>query len=635
VKSEFKQAIERGLEFLNQSNLLVSYSGSSNIQWQPIKPVQTCFVPALILNCLADIPQTEALRSKLCQFLLKQRSTQWTFNYWSHDSPQNISLHYPDDLDDSACALMALYKHDPKIINQAALAKIVSWLLACEVKVGGPYKTWLSTTPGWDDVDVVVNANIAYFLSLVSNRLPELDKLIITSINCGSFVSAYYPSTWPIYYYLARICPVSHQSKLSRQIQHSLKTAIPNSLEVALALNALNHLPVDNKQLTSLQQKLLQTQQTDGSWPANVFCIDPSQNNQRFYNGSGALTTALALEALTGSQQLLKQKAKSVGHSSSTTVADKLQQRVTNGAREYFGKLHPELCQQANLALDKLLATDNNQQITLLPYKFAQSLVKPPPYSEDFYYHLGLANLYGWLAYTIYDDFLDEGGQPLQLPVANVALRQSVLEFLASLPDPVFHKQVLKVFDTMDAANSWEVARCRNVSHLPHYGKRSNLAERSLGHSLTLLAVLLASGQKINDPSVQDIMRAFRQYLITRQINDDAHDWQVDATNNHFSYVVVTILNGLEPTDLPIPSLIPQMQRQFWYKTLPQLCETMQKHLSQGHQAITDNPLLKKDNLVSRLLTDLQESTQETLFQQHQTVQFLAHYQQPNEVIKN
>jgi len=75
---------------------------------------------------------------------------------------------YPDDLDDTFCALNALYLFDRKLISGSAYAYIIQLLTKVEKNEGGPYKTWLVSkkTSGWDDVDIVVNSNIAYFLWL-------------------------------------------------------------------------------------------------------------------------------------------------------------------------------------------------------------------------------------------------------------------------------------------------------------------------------------------------------------------------------------------------------------------------------------------------------------------------------------
>jgi hypothetical protein len=599
---------QSSLDYLAKQLDAPGSSSPSQTRWQPDYHYPTSFVPALTLNCLSGISEAQAVRQTLSTTLLSQRSVSWSFNYWQRDSRATKDFPYPDDLDDTFCALIGLYRHDPRLIDEAALAQIVHLLLATETAVGGPYRTWLANGDGWQDVDLAVNANIAYFLSLIGSSSPPLLDYLELQIMVGAYTSAYYPTPFPVWYYLARVCPVDARRKLQQDI---LATEPTNALQLALSICALRQLGAPVIIIKTRQQQLSSQQLLNGSWPAAAYCLDPARDGKKYHHGSAALTTAFALEALAIKRSVSPPKAK---------PTSKLQAQIIKQVGRDIEHLGTELQTHANSMLKQIVAGDPKHQITLLPYAFAQSLVTPPAANTQFYRNLGLANLYGWMAYTIYDDFIDDEGQPALLPVANFAMRSSVDYFRQALPDHTdFQSLVTQTFNAIDGANAWELAHCRSTTKLPRYGNRMKLAERSLGHSLTPIAVLLQSSQTLHSPSVRALHKAFRHYLIARQLDDDAHDWQVDFGNGHISYVVAEILRKAQP---------PKMQSEFWYHTLPQVCETMRGHITAARQELAKVPLLKSDNAIVQLLDGLETSVQSTLVKQSQASKFLASYQQ-------
>src|SRR3990167_4386977 len=101
------------------------------------------------------------IKKKFFCFLPPQKSSSWTFNYWAKNSKEYKTLPYPDDLDDTFCTLSALCNYDKNLIDGKVLAKITRLLEQQEIRIGGPYKTWIvpTTSPKiWYDVDLVVNS---------------------------------------------------------------------------------------------------------------------------------------------------------------------------------------------------------------------------------------------------------------------------------------------------------------------------------------------------------------------------------------------------------------------------------------------------------------------------------------------
>src|SRR5882762_7259741 len=107
-------------------------------------------------------------------------------------------------------------------------------------------------------------------------------------------------------------------------------------------------------------------------------------------------------------------------------------------------------------------------------------------------------------------------------------MRRSLALFFAALPkDHDFQAFVEQTFDTIDSANAWELAHCRfpaseqtiTITQLPDYGNLAKLAERSLGHTLSPLAILAASNVPIAAKDFTQTQKALRHYLIARQLN--------------------------------------------------------------------------------------------------------------------
>src|SRR4051812_37498098 len=108
------EAITRGLVFLGQLQRkdggFSSLSSADGRLFASAQTHRTNFVPALILGCLSgiDSANSKTVRDGLAQFLLRQRSANWTFNYWSRGAVERTTHPYPDDLDDTFCALSSL-----------------------------------------------------------------------------------------------------------------------------------------------------------------------------------------------------------------------------------------------------------------------------------------------------------------------------------------------------------------------------------------------------------------------------------------------------------------------------------------------------------------------------------------------
>jgi hypothetical protein len=632
-------SMENALHFIEsvqeQDGGFKSFSGTGYPGFHVRHTYNTTFVPALVLNALVDVPGSETIRDHVAHYLLQQHSKGWAFNYWAADSPMRKSHPYPDDLDDTFCAFIALQRHNAELVDGVAQACAVKILLAAESQVGGPYRTWLvppTSNPEWLDVDVAVNANVGYFLRLLGSRIPRLKAYLAEAVQNNQLQSPYYPSPYPLIYYLARYNPED-----SRLVDLLMKLRQKDgtwdtSLQTALAVTALTYLQ-KRPDVPEAREFLLATQAADGSWPIEAFCIDPTRQKTPHYHGAPVLSTALALEALARTDDAPKVHTR---QTSLAPKAEKLYESIVAAVYSEFDSIGGEVAQTAREFLDKMLSKSIKHEIVLLPYFFAEAMEDLEP-DENLLLHLGKANLYGWLAYTIYDDFLDDEGTPKYLSAANVAQRGSLASFGLAVPNATFQRHVAHTFNTIDSANAWEVARCRfatkdgtiQVGPLPHYEHRQKLAERSLGHALTPLGLLVASGLHIQGKQVADLLQAFKQYLIARQLSDDLHDWERDIRAGHISYPVAAILEDLsiQPGEYQLEELVTNMQRQFWNHTITRLCDDMDWHIAAARR--TRLTMLKAPHILDKLLDDIAGLVQVTRTKQTEAKQFLDTYRSP------
>ncbi len=572
------------------------------------------------------------MRGGLAKWLLAQHGPAWSFNYWAAGAPERAATTYPDDLDDTFCALGGLYLHDPKLIDAAALGKIVRLLLATESKVGGPYRTWLvgpEAAKHWRDVDVAVNANVAYFLRLAASPLPNLTHYMEQAVQRQRYASPYYPSAYPIMYYLARAYRGPAQPKLAAQIL-ALKTPAGHwgsPLQTALMLSALHELG-DTEPQPQAMSYILRAQQADGSWPAEPFWLEVRGT----YSGSPELSTALILEALSAEVRA----GVPAPASGADAHGDALCASIITQANQAAAALPLALRSLAVPTFRRMVAGDHNREIMLLAHFFAQSLRGPSAPSAGVLQHLGLANLYGWTAYTIYDDILDDGGDVRLLSLANTTLRWSLHEFQLAVPDAAFQGVVARTFTAIDAANAWEMLHCRfgvsggdvSVGSLPHYGNLGKLAERSLGHALAPLGVLAARGTPPESPPAQLLLRALKHYLIARQLGDDMRDWEPDLRAGQCSFVVAMLLRqlGVQPGVHSLRTLIPAMQAEARRRTLHDVGQQVLQHIALAQANLQKSKLVVDGSPVGRLLDDLHSATNLTLREHAEAKVFLRAY---------
>lgn len=603
----------------------------------------TTFMPALIIGALAEVPGQEMTRARkrAAKFLLTQAGPQWSFNYWTREAAEAKTQPYPDDWDDTSCTIVALTRVLPEAVTGEVLGNIVTMLTNTEVAEGGPYRTWVvpeNAHKHWHDIDVAVNANIAYMLKLHGVELPNLEQLVTERIARGALVSPYYPSPYPIEYFVSRWYRGEHVGRLRDRILARRRNGRwGNTMETALAVSATLNLGAAPETVAAAV-KWLRDRGTK-EIEAEAFCIDPAIEGRTYVAGSRALTAALIMEAVAKYDAAIHEaepnnmvKSKS---GRKQIEADGIHAQVVGRAMERLGESGAELMWAANQLHDRLLGGPAAGHITLLPYRFRQALGKTGSHIPDGrVVELGIISFYGWVAYTIYDDFLDEEGDPRLLSVANVALRELTL----ALDREATRTQGLgtlawSILDQQEAANAWEVTYCRvglqsELLRLkaPDFGDRQALAARSMGHALGALALTLGLGYAPESAEIRAVQKFFRHFLIARQLSDDVHDWKDDLRQGQLNAVGARVLAGTQERGTSVRGLYIKLEQTFWERTLSEVDEWIRDELAGARAALAELKFVERPEVMEALLAPIETSMQEVMLRQRRAAEFLQAY---------
>jgi len=600
------------------------------------KKYRTIFLPAMVLLNLAECKRKKilTLKEKITDFLLREKNQNWSYNYWASDAPEKKTILLPDDLDDTFVSLEALQTNGYQFTARD-YAKITNLLVVAEDKTGGPYRTWLVgeevADKRWLEVDVAVNANIAYFLQLNEINLPNLKKYFSKKISDDKLQSLYYPDWLVTVYYLSRLVKGNDRDRLSKiLLEREERINTKNSLRLALWLGALLNLGQKGTVIDRGIKKLILNYE-QGGWKWNGFCLDPMVGKKKYYNGSVVLTYSFCIKVLEQYCQInsLKQKDRSKSKRKQNEFADYVEQ-VFGRAQDRLKETPIVLKEAAKDFLNKYRKKDEDGEIILLPWVMARSPERVE--NRKLLENLSLASLYGWMSYTIYDDFLDDEGEKKLLPLANLWLRELV-KIYDSLELAGLDEYFEQLMDEMEGANLWEVTNCRwSVKEklvrnkLPKFGQGDVLASKSIGHALAGVAILLNQG--VSKKIVQKYLSAFRKYLITRQLNDDAHDWEEDLKRGQINMAGAMVIEdywqSTNKKQILIKEDLEKIQLVFWQKTIKKISRKIEQESELAKKQISDLSEYLELGFLSKKLDNLQSAAIRAVKESQETQDFIG-----------
>jgi hypothetical protein len=635
------RVIRSGLKFIRKcqatdGSFPVFYTQDARDFSKAIK-IKSIFSTAIILQMLAELKQFEETKKIIkpaIKFLLKQKSQYWTWNYWKRDSKDYKKRPYPDDLDDTFGALTAVSLSNAGIIDGETMARIVEVLTSLEVAEGGPYRTWLvseKADAAWRDVDIAVNSNIGYFLHLQGIELPEINKLIDRAIKEEKLNSPYYPSKYPIMYLFSRFYKVKPDEDLIKMIfqERQADGGWGNPTDTALVLMTLANWEIDREILLPGKNYLLK-KQNNGRWKTGPFYMGVSLSKDKgSYAGSPALTTAICMAAL---------EKLNVKQEKTDSYPEKLNEEIVRKTKDIFRPAGKEFFREMERCLEPVMSGNDKNKITLLPYYFRNSLTKcGENISDELIEKLGIFNLLGWLVYTIADDFLDEEGSPQQIPIACLGMRELQKLGEELLPgNKEFENIYSRIMKEIDMANHWETTHCRlkikngNIDlkkyRLPEWGNMENISQRSMGHALGPCAILASLGYKADATEMRRVMDFFSGYIIAKQMNDDAHDWEDDLKCGRITPAVTMILKEFPEVHGNIKVLMPELQKYFWEKEIDRICRIIFGQVETARKALKEIECIEQKQIWEELLARQERSAREALEERDKTKAFLKEY---------
>ncbi len=498
---------------------------------------RTTFSVSIILGVinkiLDNIGPTESytkvlqeIRNEAAEILLSEKSPRWTWNYWRKDSLEHTQLPYPDDLDDTSCALFGLvgyFRAEGMMQKEGeGLAHFINTLNEQKIGRNGPYRTWVTEGSRrgstWRDVDIAVQSNIANLLNQHDLKIKSLERIFEDKIRNNNFGSKYYPSEAATMYFMSRHYSGEFLIKFGNQILERLKSvqhSLDCNLLVCALLNCVNNVNNLTKKeagevpLDDWESWLrLHFQKITRSLPfkkpeSQAFCNDPKRDGIPYCNQSSAVTCIIEMEALSSFLNLRNRKYQgSIESFHSRLVKKKI--------ACFIEKQIPQVREQISNICGRILNGKNQREIWLLPFWWNHNVTSKKVVD------LSYANILGWAAYRIYDDCLDKADMKSvrRLPIANLCIYEAFATFLNNSKDT--DGSTKTTLQLMESAIAREMTS----------KKADNLQEKSIAHSIG--PMIISRAGKNRPETNKTVLKFFKYYLTARQLGDDIRDRQDD-----------------------------------------------------------------------------------------------------------
>lgn len=267
------------------------------------RQLDSCVFAAAVAGCglrlLGGDPLAGALLRRIRGFLVLEMGDQGLWRYWTASSAKPID----PDLDDTALASFVLADDHPE------LAAVSRAAMLANRDERGRFRTWVREAGEPNDVDSVVNANVALSLGggdEVAAACAELNVLLT-----GGGVRRpyrYYLDDVALFHAIARahahgvgaLAPAIGPLRAGLLRLQREDGSFGDELQTALAIAALAY--CGDRSGTALEaaaSALLRAQRADGGWPARALYAGPEPPAPlSVWFGSEELTTAVCVEAL-------------------------------------------------------------------------------------------------------------------------------------------------------------------------------------------------------------------------------------------------------------------------------------------------------------------------------------------------
>ncbi len=270
------------------------------------------------LNFVDSNSEADGIKNKTVEYLLANKEDPGVWRFYGRnpiippDSNLLVDPYIPPDLDDTAVAFASLRENGIPVEDSG-----LEYSLNFRAPEGLFYtwineEKWLNISDPlyWyykqNDIDIVVNANMLYALSLAGKQAPEVSDYLNSYIKNNSFTDStvYYNDPYIQLYMFTRAYADGHAKDLKPSMpvirNYLLSTQKPdgswgNEINTSLAAVSLLNTGYEGKALDKAIQYIVGTQRNDGGWAeigVSTGGIWP------VYIGSEDFTTAFSLEAL-------------------------------------------------------------------------------------------------------------------------------------------------------------------------------------------------------------------------------------------------------------------------------------------------------------------------------------------------
>jgi hypothetical protein len=326
------------------------------------------------------------------------------------------------------------------------------------------------------------------------------------------------------------------------------------------------------------------------------------------------------------------------GHPGFTMTERDMMNKIRMRTRTRLAWLDPGFRKLAEKAIEQTIRGNPDKQMSLMPYYLKIALGKKgKKIPDEMLASMGMANIFFWTAFIIYDNFWDEdeAADPRLLPAANLFARSYVEFFGSALPPRArFSEFFHRLMDKLDAANAWETRCCRARTEnaifeipdsLPDYGGYEKKYLPASGHVAGPVALLSYLGYGIDSAESKYCIEYFKHYLIAMQMNDDMHDWEEDLRRGHISTAVDILLRDLPPgrKTINLEKDMEELRRMFWFVTLPKIAEKALRHLRKSRAALMSMRSIENPAPLLYFIDFNQKIAEKALTEQKHSVQFL------------
>ena len=329
------------------------------------------------------------------------------------------------------------------------------------------------------------------------------------------------------------------------------------------------------------------------------------------------------------------------------TIKNKDERIISNllkTAENRFNELNKDIKKIALAEIKRTIKKNKDKQMSLISYYFKLSLGKNgTKISDDFILQAGLANIFYWTAFIIYDDFWDEDEKaiPSILPSANLYARHYIDFYNNVLPEKSgFREFFHNLMDKLDAANTWETIHCRTKvinskfiipEKLPDYKNYDFKFYPASGQILGPLAILIKLGFKLNSPEATNLTNYFKNYLIAMQINDDSHDWLEDMERGHLSTVVTIMIKDWQEKypdkkEIDLKKDLKKLQEIFWFKTIKTAGELAVTYTTKSRIALNKLSFLENPAPLAYFIDIAENVAKKALNEQQKSLDFLEEW---------